>query len=183
MKLIHNIRKYFGNFDLRRKARHITRNKRIHNFTTAGTAGIIFNCLNEEEFTAVKEFKHFLESKSIHTDVIGYVSDKQVPDHYLLRTGFNFFCQKDLTWYYKPDMRFANDFTKKNYNILFDLSLRDMFPVNYIVKLSPSAYKIGRFRETNQYDLMIDIKDNKSVPYLIDQVKHYLSMMHTKNPA
>ncbi|MFC2098988.1 DUF6913 domain-containing protein [Bacteroidota bacterium] len=181
MKLIRNIRKFFGNYDLGRKAKHITRNKRIYNFTTARTAGLIFDCRNEEEFNAVRDFKQFLESESIKTDVIGYVSDKQVPDHYLLRSGFNFFCQKDLTWYYKPDMAFTNDFLGKNYDILFDLSLKELFPVNYIVKLSPSSYKIGRFRETNHYDLMIDIKENKSVPYLIDQIKHYLSILHTKN--
>ncbi|MCK4745758.1 MAG: hypothetical protein KAT15_01930, partial [Bacteroidales bacterium] len=61
--MIRNIRKYFGNYDLRRKSRKIDRNKRIHNFTTAGTAGLIFNCRNEEEFKAVKEFKQFLESE------------------------------------------------------------------------------------------------------------------------
>jgi len=180
VKLFRKIRRYFGYCILKKKSRQITRNKRIHNFTTAATAGLIFNCRNEEEFRAVQEFKQFLESESIHTDVIGYVSDKEVPDHYLLRTGFNFFCQKDLTWYFKPNKPFVDDFLGKKHDILFDLSLRNFFPVNYIVKLSPSAYKIGRFRETNQFDLMIDIKDEKTVPYLIDQIKHYLSILHTR---
>jgi hypothetical protein len=183
VKQIRNIRKYFGNYVLGRKAKHIKRNKRIHNFTTAGSAGLIFNCSTEEEFSAVKDFKQFLESESIKTDVIGYISDKQVPDHYLLRTGFKFFCQKNLTWYYRPDMAFTDEFMKKNYDILFDLSLRELFPVNYLVKLSPADYKIGRYRDVNQYDLMIDIKDNKSVSYLIDQIKHYLSILHTKSQA
>jgi hypothetical protein len=178
--MIRDIRKFFGRYDLKRKSRNINRSRRIHNFTTAATAGIIFNCLHEEEFQAVKEFKQFLESESIRTDVIGYVSDKQVPDHYLLRKGYNFFCQKDLTWYFKPDTVFTDEFMKKNFDILFDLSLRDFFPVNYIVRLSPAAYKIGRYCETNQYDLMIDIKENKSVNYLIDQIRHYLSILHTR---
>jgi len=181
VKTIRDIRKFFGRYDLKRKSHLIRRNKRIHNFTTAGSAGIIFNCRQEEEFLAVKEFKQFLESESIRTDVIGYVSDKLVPDHYLLRTGFNFFCQKDLTWYYRPDTPFTDDFIKKNYDILFDLSLRDFFPLNYIVRLSPAAYKIGRLCESCQYDLMIDVKEEKSVRYLIDQIKHYLSILHTRS--
>jgi hypothetical protein len=179
VKAIRNIRKYFGRYHLRRKSRNIARNKRIHNFTTAATAGIIFNCRNEEEFDAVKEFKHFLESESIRTDVVGYVSDREVPDYYLLRTGFNFFCQKDLNWYYRPDVPFVNDFIRTEYDILFDLNLKDFFPVIYIVRLSPAAYKIGRFRENDQYDLMIDIKKEPTVMYLIDQIKHYLSILHT----
>ncbi len=180
MKPIRNIRKFFGIYDLRRKSRHVTRNRRIHNFSTADTAGIVFNCRSDDEFQAVREFKKFLDNQKIRTDVIGYVSDKQVPDHYLLRTGFNFFCKKDLNWCFRPDKAFVDDFIRKKHDILFDLSLRDLFPLNYIVNLSPSSYKIGRFRKDSEYDLMIDIKDQKSLPYLIDQVKHYLSILHTK---
>ena len=181
--MIRNIRRFFGRYDLNRKTKHVSRNKRIHNFTTASTAGLVFNCCSDEEFRAVKDFKDFLESESIKTDIIGYVSDKQVPDPYLLRTGFHFFCQKDLTWHFKPNKSFVEDFIRKDFDILFDLSLRDLFPVNYIVSLSPASYKIGRFRETNQFDLMIDIKDEKSVSFLIGQIKHYLSILHTRSAS
>lgn len=181
VKTIRNIRRFFGVYDLRKKQRRVTRKKRLHNFTTAGTAGIIFICRHEEEFRAVKDFKEFLESESIRTDVVGYVSDKEVPDHYLLRKGFYFFCQKDLTWYFRPNADFVDGFIRKEFDILFDLSLENYFPVNYIVKLSPAAYKIGRFRETDQYDLMIDIREDRSVPFLIEQIKHYLSILHTKS--
>ena len=179
--MIRDIRRFFGAYELKKKSKHVKRNKRINNFTTAGSAGIIFNCRNEEEFTAVKEFREFLESESIKADVIGYISDKVVPDHYLLRTGYNFFCQKDLTWYYKPNMPFIDDFIRMEYDILFDLSLKEFFPVNFIVKLSPSAYKVGRYQDTEKYDLMIDIKEEESVSYLIKQIKHYLSILHTRS--
>jgi hypothetical protein len=180
VKAIRNIRRYFGRYDLRRKLKNVSRNKRIHNFTTAGTAGIIFNCRSEEDFAVVKEFKQFLESESIRADVIGYVSEKSVPDHYLLRSGFNFFCQKDLTWYFRPDKAFVNDFLGKDFDILFDLSLRSLFPVNYIVSLSPSAYKVGPYSETDHYDLMIDVRNDMRVAFLIEQIKHYLSILHTR---
>ena len=181
VKMIRDIRRFFGAFDLKRKSKQVNRNKRIHNFTTAGTAGIIFNCCNEEEFNAVKEFREFLESESIKTDVIGYVSAKEIPDHYLLRTGYNFFCQKDLTWYYKPDIPFAEEFMRKEFDILFDLSLKEFFPLNYILKISPAAYKIGPFRELEPYDLMIDIKEERTVSFLISQIRHYLSILHTRS--
>jgi len=179
--MIRNIRRFFGAYDLKRKSKHVKRIKRINNFTTAGSAGIIFNCRNEDEFKAVKEFREFLESESINTDVIGYVSDKVVPDHYLLRKGYNFFCQKDLTWYFKPNLPFIEEFIRKEYDILFDLSLKEYFPVNYILRISPSAYKIGRYQENEKYDLMIDIKEEETIPYLISQIKHYLSILHTRS--
>jgi hypothetical protein len=178
--MIHNIRRFFGRFDLNRKSRHLKRNPRIHNFSTAATAGIIFNCRHEEEFQAVKEFKQFLEGESIRCDVIGYVSAKLIPDHYLIRQGFNFFCQKDLSWYYRPQTVFTDEFMNKKFDILFDFSLQELFPVDYIVRLSPASYKIGRYCDANPYDLMIDIKGNPSVGYFIDQVRRYLSILHTR---
>ncbi|MCK5461399.1 MAG: hypothetical protein KAI95_00235, partial [Bacteroidales bacterium] len=67
MKLIQDIQRLTGTFELRRKLRKVNRHKRIYNFTTARSAGILFSCRNEEEFEAVKEFKQFLESEAIDT--------------------------------------------------------------------------------------------------------------------
>jgi hypothetical protein len=114
-------------------------------------------------------------------EVLGYVHDKQVPDHYLLRQGFNFFCTRDLDWFQRPTQQFALDFCTHAFDILFDLSIEEYFPLKYLAKLSPSSYKIGIYKETDDYELMIGLKDRKNVPYFVEQVKHYLSMIHSKN--
>ncbi len=181
MKLIRDIQRLVGTFELHRKLRQVNRHKRIHNFTTARSAGLIFACRDEEEFEAVKEFKQFLESEAIETSVLGFVDDKEIPDHYLLRTGFNFFCKKDLKWSHTPGVPFVNDFSRKPFDILFDLSLEDRFPLKYILKLSPASYKIGRLVTHKEYDLMIDIEKESSITFLIEQIRHYLSIIHSKN--
>ena len=183
VKLIRYIQQLIGKFDLHRKLRQVKRQKRIHNFTTARSAGILFSCRNEDEFEAVKEFKQFLESEAIETAVLGFVDDAEVPDHYLLRKGFQFFCQKDLKWSKVPGVLFVREFSQKRFDILFDLSLEDLFPVKYVLKLNPAAYKIGRLVESHkEYDLMIDIDKDTSIPYLIEQIRHYLSIIHTAKP-
>jgi hypothetical protein len=182
VKLIRDIQRLVGTFELRRKRRHVNRHKRIYNFTTARSAGILFSCRNEAEFEAVKEFKQFLESEAIDTSVLGYVDDQEVPDHYLLRKGFSFFCQKDLKWSKVPGVLFVNDFSRQPFDILFDLSLEDHFPVNYVLKLSPASYKVGRLVTHKEYDLMINIDKETSIVFLIEQIRHYLSIIHTKNP-
>ena len=179
--MIRNIRTSIGSNDLRRKARHLNRQKAIHNFNTARTAGILFACGNEEDFDAVKNFKIFLESKNIKVDVLGYVHEKQVPDHYLLRTGFNFFCIKDLNWFQRPIRPFALDFSTRKFDILFDLSIEEYFPLKYLSGLSPAAYKVGVFERSGDYDLMIGLQENKTMAYLVEQVRHYLSLIHSKN--
>ena len=70
---------------------------------------------------------------------------------------------------------------RKEYDILFDLSLKEFFPLNYILKISPAAYKIGPYQESEQYDLMIDIKEDRTVSFLISQIRHYLSILHTRS--
>ncbi len=179
--MIRNIRSYIGNHDLQRKARFLNRRKAIHNFSTAKTAGVLFRCKNEEDFNAVKDFKQYLESHRIRTEVLGYVHEKQVPDHYLLRTGFNFFCLKDLNWFKRPVRKFALDFSTRKYDILFDLSLEDDFPLKYLSELSPATYKIGVFTEARNYDLMIELQYSRTVSYFVEQVKHYLTLIHSKN--
>jgi len=179
--MIQNIRNSYGSFDLRKKARNLNRQKAIYNFATARSAGILFTCKNEEDFNAIRDFKQFLENHNIRLEVLGYVHEKQVPDHYLLRQGFNFFCMKDLNWFLRPTRQFVLDFSSKRFDILFDLSIEEYFPLKYVSGLSPAAYKIGIYRETDDYELMIGLKEQKTVPYFINQVKHYLSLIHSKN--
>ena len=87
--MIGNIRTSLGKHELKRKSRHLNRRKAIYNFSTARTAGILFTARNEDDFNAIKDFKRFLEDHQIKVEVLGYVHEKQVPDHYLLRKGFN----------------------------------------------------------------------------------------------
>ena len=114
--------------------------------------------------------------------MLGYVDDLEIPDHYLLRRGFQFFCQKDLKWSKVPGAIFVKDFARKPFDILFDLSMEEHFPVHYVLKLSPASYKIGRLVTHKEYDLMINIEKESSIVYLIDQIRYYLSIIHTRNP-
>lgn len=180
MKTIQNIRGYLGERTLRKKARLVNRNKRIHNFTSAKTVGIIFHCRNEEDFQMVKEFRKYLKEKNINASILGYINDKQIPDHFLLRTGFNFFCLKNLSWAYKPESQFILDFIDKRFDILFDFSMEYHFPIHYIVSLTQAEYKIGRLSNQGDYDLMIDITKNRNTGFFIEQVKVYLNMIQSK---
>jgi hypothetical protein len=67
---------------------------------------------------------------------------------------------------------------KKDFDLLFDLSLKDLFPVRYMTEISPATCKVGRYMESGRYDLMIDVRENESVDYLIEQIRHYLPMLH-----
>ncbi len=153
----------------------------MHNFNTAHKAGILFLCQNEEDFQAVKEFKKYLEEKNITTSVLGYINEDKIPDHFLLRTGISFFCLGNLDWYFRPANQYIKDFIDDNFNILFDFSLKDQFPVHWVSSLSSAEYKIGRLTAREDFDLMIDVKQNKHLDYFVNQVKHYLNLIELRN--
>jgi len=82
-----------------------------------------------------------------------------------------------LKWNGLPKDPALEDFLKKDMDILLEISLRDDFVVKYLVALSKAKFKINRFDDPELFDLRIHSKYGVSVPYYIDQVKQYLSLL------
>lgn len=181
MKFLSNIRLSLGTFTLKKRLKQIKRFKIVHNFETARSAGIIFHCTGDHDFEVIKTFKKYLEQRHIEPFIIGFVSEKQVPDYFLLRQGFNCFCLKDLNWFYIPSVPMVEQFLKKEHDLLFDLSTGFHFPLHYLVSLSTAHYKIGRFSTQTNYDLMIDIKKENKLAFFTDQIIHYLNIIQRTN--
>ncbi|MCB0410113.1 MAG: hypothetical protein KDD29_07825, partial [Flavobacteriales bacterium] len=73
----------------------------------------------------------------------------------------------------------VTNFIEKPFSILIDLNTEDCFPLEYISTLSKAKFKVGangNYRD-EECDLTIDISQNKSLDYLIIQIKHYLKMI------
>jgi len=173
------IKKLIGKLSLKRNLRKNNRQVKVHNFNSAQTVGIIFNSPDEASFSIVKNFLSFLANNNLKVFALGFVPEKKIPKNLLLRKGINFFCKKDLNWFYKPKNEVIHQFMQQHFDILIDLSLKEYFPLYYIGQLSNSSFKIGRQSEKYQYqDLMIDIGKNHSIEYLIEQIKHYLTLIN-----
>jgi len=175
---LNNIKSKIGDFNLKKRLKNQTRKVKTHNFKTAQSAGILFSSPNEETFAAVKDFLSFLSGKDMKVYALGYVPSKKIPQQFLLRKGINFYCNTDLNWYYKPKNELVEQFINQDFDILFDLSISEYFTVNYVGSLSKAQFKIGQQNSNSYHDLVIDIKKNKSVDYLIEQIKHYLNILN-----
>lgn len=169
-----------GRFYLRKRLKNLKRQVKTHNFNTAKSAGILFSSPDEQSFNAIKEFLLFLSEKDIKVIALGYVPSKKVPQQFLMRKGINFYCNTDLNWYYKPKNEMVDQFMNQNFDVLFDLSMKDYFTVKYIGSLSKAAFKIGKQSDNGYQDLVIDVNKNISVDYLIEQIKHYLNILNNK---
>lgn len=173
-----SIKLKIAGFYLKRRLKKQKRLLLTHNFNTSKYVGILFNSPNDKSFEAIKDFMSFLSQKNIKVISLGYIASKKIPENFLMRKGFNFYCNKDFNWYYKPKNEIIDQFIEQPFDILFDLSLKDYFTTNFVCNLSNASFKIGRQSENSSHDLVFDITKNQSVEYLIEQIKYYLNILN-----
>jgi hypothetical protein len=178
VSILKKIKCKLGHYNLKKHLKSLNRQVKTHNFNTAKSAGILFSSPDDDSFRAIKDFLTFLSEKDLKVYALGYVPSKKIPQQFLLRKGINFYCKTDLNWYYKPKNEIIEQFVNREFDILFDLSLNDYFTVNYTGSLSKASFKIGVQKENAYQDLVIDVNKNKSVEYLIEQIKHYLTILN-----
>lgn len=167
---------------LRRKKRGISRDIRVHNFSTAKTAVILFDTSDTQSFKAIKDFKKFLESEQIEVNTFGYVHQKEVPQELLFLKNYAFITSKDLNWYLKPSGEATEAFYAADPDLLIDFTPGVSLEVQFLVQLSTARFKAGRFtEEQNDYDLMISLNENTEIGFLAEQFKRYIAMLNPVN--
>jgi len=169
----------YGHAVLSNKKKKINRERGIFNFDTAKQCGIVFNATTQESYERAKSFIDFLITKNIIVIAIGFVDSKEVQEFYRETIHFKYFSRKNINWYGKPRNTNVDEFIANKFDILFDLSLSNDFPLEYISALSLAKFKVGRYTSDNaDYDLMIDISKNPKPDYLIEQIKNYISILN-----
>ncbi len=181
MVFLKEIRKRTGRFILGWKVRRRSRNRQFVNLAEIMTVGVIFQATDNKDFESVNEFIKELKAEGKEISVIGYIESEKIPDSYLLRKGYQFFCTKQLNWYYSPKLPFIDDFIEKEFDLLINLSLDNLFPLYYLFALSKARLKAGKHFDSSEYsDLSIDIKNRRDVRYLTEQITHYLKIINQK---
>lgn len=183
MNFLERTKANWGDRIIRSKLTSTARNAVPCNINGAQTIGILFNATEQVSFDIVKELVKKLTNKNNTIEVLGFVDTKQLIDHYLYRKGFDFFTRKQLNWYYKPISENVDNFIKKPYDMLLDLSLDNPFPIKYILTFSEAKFKAGRYSENCDYlDLMIDISKEKETMFALrNEVEKGKKNINSKN--
>jgi len=168
---------------LRKRFRKVQRDKEVQNFDTASSAVILFDTSLPDCFSPVKDFAKFLKKQNIRTYVVGFVSQKEIPDEMLLWPGIEFITKKQVNWYGSPRGEVAEKLFNMQPDLLFVISMQEQLTMEYLTRLSEARFKIGCFRESdNDLDLMINPADKAcEVGYFIEQVRHYIQLLNPKN--
>jgi hypothetical protein len=181
VKIIDNIKRNAGLKALSKSLRTLQRNKFVHNLVTARKIAIVGLVNTNKDFDEINSLQKFLTEKNMQVEILLYYPGKETPQQLLLRKGINIFNRNEVNWYGKPLTSFVEQFCKLEFDILIDLSLVEQFPIRWISSLSRSKFKVGSHSYVgNPYDLIINVDNKKEIPYLSEQIIHYLNVLNNR---
>ena len=179
MQFIEDFKQKVGKWVFQRELKINKRSKAVCNLEDANSIGILYDATSEEQIKMVKPFVSYFFDLKKDVKALGYVNSKQLSFHHTPKLQYDFFYQKDLNWYYKPQNYIIDNFVKKEYDILINLCDSSIIPIKYLVASSIAHFKIGIHEENYEiYDLMISLKDDKSMQKLMHEIKHYINLIN-----
>ena len=180
MQFLEDIKHKIGKWVFQRELKTNKRQKEVCNINDATSVGILYEATSEEQIKQLKPFVDYFFNLKKDVKALGYVNAKQLSFHHFPKLQYDFFYQKDLNWYYKPQNYIIDNFVKKEYDILINLCDSSCIPIKYLVASSIAHFKIGKHEEGYEiYDLMINLKKDKSIEKLMREIKHYINLINT----
>ncbi|MDD4672280.1 MAG: hypothetical protein PHI03_05045 [Bacteroidales bacterium] len=179
--MFNNTRLKIEHRKLRKQLATFSREKKVYNLTTARRVAILFYAENEKVFQQVTDFGKFLENLNLRVEIVAYTPEKEIPTPFQNNSKVKVFTCKDINWIGKPLPDFVNAFMAKDFDILIDLSTQEIFPLQWVASLSKAKFKVGNLAYSNTpNDLIINIKPDSDLTYLITQTKHYLNLINNR---
>lgn len=179
MQFTEDIKQKIGKWVFQKEMKTNKRLKEVCNLDDAKSIGILYDATSEQQIKQIKPFiDYFFELKK-DVKALGYVNAKKLSYCHVPKLQYDFFYQKDLNWYYKPQNYIIDNFVKREYDILINLCDSSCIPIKYLVAISIAHFKIGKHEEGYEiYDLMIVLKEDKSMEKLMREIKHYINLIN-----
>ncbi len=179
MEFIEITKKKIGQLVFQRELKTNKRLKEVCNLDSAKSIGILYEATTESQLELIKPFVDYFFNLKKDVKALGYVNSRELSFLHTPKLQYDFFYQKDLNWYYRPQNYIIDNFVKKDYDILINLCDNNCLPIKYLVASSIARFKIGIDEEDNQiYDLMISLDEDNSIIRLMHEIKYYLNIIN-----
>lgn len=173
-----SIRYRLANFFLKKKIKNSRRSKSTQTPANSKTALIIFDVLNTQELSNIKNFAKWLSEQGIKINFLGYAATKEPIDKIMLDNNETCFNKKDCNWLMQPKTPSVNELLKQQFDLHFEFFTRSSFPLHYCSALANAKFKTGIYAENaNHLDFMINLGNDQSIAKLTIQLKQYLSQL------
>jgi len=143
----------------------------------ASLIGIIFDASHEPNIETVQRYIKKLQQWQKKVHVLAYIDADKTDDIKLVYPNIDFISKKEVNWYLKPKSMSTSRFIKNKYDILLNLYTDECVPLQYVSAFSDAKFRVGAYKENNLFcnDFLINLKEDKSLPALIEQIDHYLN--------
>tara|TARA_B100000683_G_scaffold203690_1_gene197134 strand:+ start:177 stop:728 length:552 start_codon:yes stop_codon:yes gene_type:complete len=180
IQFIEDIKHKIGQWVFQRELKQNKRIKSVCNLNDAKSIGILFDATTKEQIDQVKPLVDYFFGLKKDVKAFGYVNSKKFEECHIPKLQYDFFNLKDLNWYYKPQNDYINNFIKKEYDILINLSDSKCIPIKYLVASSVARFKVGKHEDGYEiYDLMINLnKKEENMKKLISEITKYLKVIN-----
>ena len=179
MQFIEDFKQKVGKLVFQRELQTNSRTKEVCNLDDAKSIGILYDATSDQQIKIIKPFVSYFFDLKKDVKALGYVNAKELSYCHTPKLQYDFFYQKDLNWYYKPQNYIIDNFIMKEYDILINLCDSNIIPIKYLAASSIAHFKIGIHEEDYEiYDLMISLKEDKSMEKLMHEIKHYIKLIN-----
>ena len=113
MQFIEDFKQKVGKWVFQRELKINKRSKAVCNLEDANSIGILYDATSEEQIKIIKPFVSYFFDLKKGVKALGYVNSKQLSFHHTPKLQYDFFYQKDLNWFYKPQNYIIDNFVKK----------------------------------------------------------------------
>lgn len=140
------------------KAEDVIRLRRVRNMSEIRSIGMVYDATDREVFEYINEVvrRFRAEMKKVHT--LGYINSKDDRDMLSSKLGFDFFNRKNLDFYLRPSHPLVDNFIGENFDLLIDFNVERLWPLEYVMKRSRAALKVGLWPQANSpYDLSFKV--------------------------
>ena len=170
------IKDFFYRLSLNKALKNATKIQReMINIDKAKSVGIIYNATQQEEVMVVSGFSDKLRLNGQQVFVLGFQDQKSKEE-----PGDKTFNRNTVNWYGVPNNPKVDQFLNTPKDILICAFKEECLPLEYIAASSKAKFRVGAFSETktNFYELMINVKSDKKLLYMLQQTLHFLKVIN-----
>lgn len=154
----------------------MVRNQSKMNFDSAKSALVLLDGTDATSEKSILPFIDFLKENKIQVESLAYFNQKESPREG--RDSEIVLAWKDINWLGFPKVKEDHPLFQKEYDLLFDFSIKGYFALRCIVVLSKARFKIGMLQESSSpYEFMIDLGKERQIAEFIKQIKKYLPLL------
>ena len=168
-------RKYID-FNIRQRTKNGSRKRHFVNFQDVSSVLLLLSMDNKKE---IEEIMNMLEEDKKRISAWIYNPQENSMKN---TVNVNFFSKKDTSVWQKPSEKVEKSFLNSEYDLLIDLTTREILPLKYLLGISKASCRCGMKKEGYSfYDLEIEVPAKTKGNELLKQILHYLNAIKTKS--